>query len=160
MLLILKEHHMGFLSLKHCEKTRELWKHTGKQTPQYSLLWLLWTGPKALRQGQLGFHRAQIMERYATPLFYSSSYFLRIKCRSAAHASEPKPQEYYTCLSLKNLLGWAVFEEPENLILFIPHPHFQTKVSTSWEPPHRSLITWLGVYIWRIHSWTFPSVNI
>lgn len=63
------------MSLKHCEKTRECWKHIGKQTPGFSLLWLLWTRPKALGWEQPGFHWARIMERSALPLFYSSSYF-------------------------------------------------------------------------------------
>lgn len=31
------------------------------------------------------------MERSAAPLFYSSSYFLRIKCHSAAHTADQKP---------------------------------------------------------------------
>lgn len=42
---------------------------------------------KALGREPGGFHGACLMERSAGPLFYSSSYFVRIKCPSAAHTS-------------------------------------------------------------------------
>lgn len=68
---------VGFMSLTHCEKTGKLQKHTGKQIPGFSLLHLLWTRPEAVGWEPLKFHWASIMESCATPLFYSSSYFLK-----------------------------------------------------------------------------------
>lgn len=124
------------MSLKHCEKTRECWKHTGKQTPGFSLLWLLWTRPKALGWEQPGFHWARIMERSALPLFYSSSYFfLRIKCHSAAHTSWPEARCATAVGDCTNSvsscpwdLGWS--------------PHFQA----IWEPLKSSQAS----HCWRL----------
>lgn len=85
---------MGFVSLKHCEKPRKLWKHTGKQTLGFSLLWLLWKRPEGLGQEWPGFHWVWLMGRCATSLFYSSRCFLRIKCHRAAHTRWQKNTKY------------------------------------------------------------------
>lgn len=138
---------MGYVSLKRYEKTRKLWKHIGKQTPGFSLSWLLWARPKALRREQLGFHWACIMERYATPLFYSSSYFLRIKCHSAAHTSWPETWIYYTHFrDCRNSIrpGQSVrsLEGSEFIPTFLSHGHSNYHRDLIWEPTKSSHRLW------------------
>lgn len=144
---------MGFVSLKHCEKTRKWWKHTGKRIPGFGLLWLLWKRLKALGREWPGFHWACIMER---SLFYSSCYFLRIKCHSAAHTSGPKTR---VCCNHRWLQKpcQAPADRLRDLSL---SPHFQVTGNCCCGPYLETTrviprITLLGADPWGIPPWIF-----
>lgn len=133
------------MSLKHCEKTRKLWKHTLGNRSQASC-GFFGRSQKPLAGNSLeSTERACIMGRSATPLFSSSSYVLRIKCPSAAHTSCPQT---WVCAG-----PW-----------WLHKPHHQQSVRPEFiptcpsHPETTKIIPWitrLGGYIWSVHSWIF-----
>lgn len=149
---------MGFVSLKHCEKTRKWWKHTGKRIPGFGLLWLLWKRLKALGREWPGFHWACIMER---SLFYSSCYFLRIKCHSAAHTSGPKTR---VCCNHDGCRNPVRPQQVASEIWVYPHisRSWATVVAAPYLETTRVIprITLLGADPWGIPYEYSSSVNI